>query len=138
MIRRTGAPRDTLAARLRTLVGAGILERSQYAEHPARFEYRLTEAGRDLYPVIVTLMSWGDRHLDDGSGPPSASPPTGNPRAAPQKFVPRACPWRAVEFVVLVTSRTSEPRKRYVSEPMVNDQEEHRRHHPVRRGPGSR
>src|SRR6204780_129478 len=70
MIRRTGAPRDTLATRLRTLVGAGILERCQYAEHPARFEYRLTEAGRDLYPVIVTLMNWGDRHLDDGSGPP--------------------------------------------------------------------
>jgi DNA-binding HxlR family transcriptional regulator len=70
MIRRTGAPRDTLAARLRTLVGAGILERRQYAEHPARFEYRLTEAGRDLYPVIVTLMDWGDRYLDDGGGPP--------------------------------------------------------------------
>ena len=70
MIRRTGAPRDTLAARLRTLVGADILERVQYAEHPARFEYRLREAGRDLYPVIVTLMDWGDRHLDDGGGPP--------------------------------------------------------------------
>lgn len=70
MIRRTGAPRDTLAARLRTLVGAGILERRQYAEHPARFEYLLTPAGRDLYPVILTLMNWGDRHLADASGPP--------------------------------------------------------------------
>src|ERR1700691_1814594 len=63
MIRRTGGPRDTLAARLRTLVGSGILERRQYSEHPARYEYRLTEAGRDLYPVIVTLMRWGDEHL---------------------------------------------------------------------------
>jgi DNA-binding HxlR family transcriptional regulator len=70
MIRRTGAPRDTLAARLRTLVGAGILERRQYAEHPARFEYLLTPAGRDLYPVILTLMSWGDQHLADAGGPP--------------------------------------------------------------------
>jgi DNA-binding HxlR family transcriptional regulator len=70
MVRRTGAPRDTLAARLRTLVGAGILERRQYAEHPARFEYDLTEAGRDLYPVILTLMSWGDRHLAGGGKPP--------------------------------------------------------------------
>jgi DNA-binding HxlR family transcriptional regulator len=70
MIRRTGAPRDTLAARLRTLVGAGILERRQYAEHPARFEYLLTPAGRDLYPVILTLMNWGDQHLADASGPP--------------------------------------------------------------------
>ena len=70
MVRRTGAPRDTLAARLRTLVGAGILERRQYCEHPARFEYRLTEAGRDLYPVITTLMRWGDRYLAGDGGPP--------------------------------------------------------------------
>jgi DNA-binding HxlR family transcriptional regulator len=70
MIRRTGAPRDTLAARLRTLVASGILERRQYSEHPARYEYRLTEAGRDLYPVIVTLMRWGDKHLAGEDGPP--------------------------------------------------------------------
>ncbi len=70
MIRRTGAPRDTLAARLRTLVSRGILERRQYSEHPARFEYRLTEAGRELYPVLLTLMRWGDRHLAGPEGPP--------------------------------------------------------------------
>ncbi len=70
MVRRTGAPRDTLAARLRTLVGTGILERRPYCEHPARFEYYLTEAGRDLYPVIVTLMRWGDQYLVGDDGPP--------------------------------------------------------------------
>jgi DNA-binding HxlR family transcriptional regulator len=70
MARRTGAPRDTLAARLRTLAGAGILERRQYCEHPARFEYHLTAAGRDLYPVIVTLMRWGDQYLAGDDGPP--------------------------------------------------------------------
>jgi DNA-binding HxlR family transcriptional regulator len=70
MIRRTGAPRDTLAARLRTLVSAGILDRRPYREHPARFEYRLTDAGRELYPVILTLMHWGDRHLAGGEEPP--------------------------------------------------------------------
>ncbi len=70
MARRTGAPRDTLAARLRTLTGAGILERRQYCEHPARFEYHLTGAGRDLYPIIVTLMRWGDEHLAGDDGPP--------------------------------------------------------------------
>jgi DNA-binding HxlR family transcriptional regulator len=70
MVRRTGAPRDTLAARLRTLVSAGILERRQYSEHPARFEYCLTDAGRDLYPVIVTLMRWGDQYLAGQDGPP--------------------------------------------------------------------
>src|SRR6516165_1166696 len=64
MVHRTGAPRDTLAARLRTLVGAGVLERRQYSEHPARFEYHLTaqvvcEAcgeplhARDARPVTV-------------------------------------------------------------------------------------
>ena len=70
MVRRIGAPRDTLAARLRSLTGAGILERRQYSEHPARYEYRLTEAGRELYPVILTLMRWGDEHLAGDAGPP--------------------------------------------------------------------
>ena len=70
MVRRTGAPRDTLAARLRTLVAAGILERRRYSEHPARSEYHLTQAGRDLYPVIATLMRWGDKYLAGDDGPP--------------------------------------------------------------------
>jgi len=70
MVRRTGAPRDTLAARLRTLTAAGVLERRPYREHPARFEYHLTDAGRDLYPVIATLMHWGDKYLAGQEGPP--------------------------------------------------------------------
>jgi DNA-binding HxlR family transcriptional regulator len=70
MVRRTGAPRDTLAARLRTLVAAGILERRQYSEHPVRYEYRLTPAGLELYPVILTLLRWGDEHLAGADGPP--------------------------------------------------------------------
>src|SRR6201993_2718754 len=60
MVRRIGAPRDTLSARLRSLVDSGILERRQYSDHPARYEYRLTPAGRDLYPVIMSLLRWGD------------------------------------------------------------------------------
>jgi DNA-binding HxlR family transcriptional regulator len=70
MIRRTGAPRDTFAQRLRTLADAGILERRQYSERPPRFEYHLTEAGADLYPVITALREWGDRHLAGDEGPP--------------------------------------------------------------------
>ena len=70
MVRRTGAPRDTLAARLRILVSSTILERRQYSEHPVRFEYHLTDAGRDLYPVILTLMRWGDQYLAGPAGPP--------------------------------------------------------------------
>jgi DNA-binding HxlR family transcriptional regulator len=70
MVRRTGAPRDTLAARLRTLVGAGILERRRYSDHPPRDEYFLTESGLELYPVVISLMRWGDRHLGGDEGPP--------------------------------------------------------------------
>jgi DNA-binding HxlR family transcriptional regulator len=69
MVRRTGAPRDTMTARLKTLVAAGVLERRPVSEHPPRFEYRLTQAGLDLYPVIVSLMQWGDRYLADGDAP---------------------------------------------------------------------
>jgi DNA-binding HxlR family transcriptional regulator len=70
MVRRTGAPRDTLAARLRTLVAAGIMERRQYSEHPARFEYHLTPAGQDLNAVLLTMVAWGDRYLAGEDGPP--------------------------------------------------------------------
>ncbi|MFI8291296.1 transcriptional regulator [Streptomyces sp. ms191] len=62
--RNTGAPRDVLTARLKRLVEAGILEKVPYSERPQRFEYRTTPAGEELQPVLLTLMSWGDRHLN--------------------------------------------------------------------------
>ena len=65
-----GTTRHRLADRLRTLVRHGILERVRYSERPPRFEYRLTEKGRDLYPAIVALVRWGDRWMADGDGPP--------------------------------------------------------------------
>lgn len=58
MVRKTGARRDTMTARLKILVAAGVLERRGISEHPPRFEYRLTQSGLDLYPVIVSLMAW--------------------------------------------------------------------------------
>lgn len=57
----TGAPRDILAARLRRLEAEGIVERRQYSQRPPRFEYHLTQAGRELLPVLVALAQWGDR-----------------------------------------------------------------------------
>ncbi|WP_307786212.1 helix-turn-helix domain-containing protein [Rathayibacter sp. SD072] len=57
----TGAPRDVLTARLRTLEGHGVIERVAYSERPPRFEYRFTEAGRDAVPVLIALASWGER-----------------------------------------------------------------------------
>ena len=69
MQRNLGIARNILSARLQTLVGAGILERRHYQQEPERFEYRLTEQGRDLYPAIIAIMRWGDEHLS-GDGPP--------------------------------------------------------------------
>lgn len=63
MVHNVGAPRDVLAARLRRLVAARVLEKVPYSQRPPRFEYRLTDAGRELRPVLLMLMAWGDRHL---------------------------------------------------------------------------
>lgn len=57
----TGAPRDRLAARLKTLVDAGILRRERYCAAPERYEYHLTEAGQDLVPVLRAIRAWGER-----------------------------------------------------------------------------
>jgi DNA-binding HxlR family transcriptional regulator len=64
-----GIARNTLADRLGTLVEEGILERRPYQERPVRHEYGLTQKGRDLYPVLVSLMRWGDRY-NAPDGPP--------------------------------------------------------------------
>jgi len=61
----TGASRDILADRLRKLEDAGVVERRQYSEHPPRFEYHLTQAGRELFPVLLALRTWGDKWAVD-------------------------------------------------------------------------
>lgn len=63
--RGTGAPREQLTSRLNALVGAGVLERQQYSVSPPRWDYHLTRAGRDLWPVLQALMQWGDRYVAD-------------------------------------------------------------------------
>ena len=67
----TGMSDAVLSARLRTLVGQGVLEAVRYKEPGARtrHEYRLTEKGLDLYPVLIALMQWGDKHRSDPAGP---------------------------------------------------------------------
>jgi DNA-binding HxlR family transcriptional regulator len=65
-----GTTRHRLADRLQKLVRHGLLERARYQSRPARFEYRLTEKGRDLYPVIVSLTRWGDRWMAGKDGAP--------------------------------------------------------------------
>ncbi|NUR31373.1 MAG: helix-turn-helix transcriptional regulator [Catenulispora sp.] len=65
LTRNTGAPRDRLAARLRALEEAGVVERRRYSERPERFEYHLTAAGRELAPVVWSLVKWGDKWAVD-------------------------------------------------------------------------
>ena len=64
MQRRTGAPRQVLSNRLAHLIADGILRKSPYQEpgQRPRSEYRLTEKGMDLFPVIAALLAWGDKH----------------------------------------------------------------------------
>lgn len=67
-----GCARNLLAARLRTLVAEGLLERASYQEEGRRrrHAYRLTDKGIDLFPALAALMQWGDRWTADPSGPP--------------------------------------------------------------------
>ncbi len=65
-----GIASNVLSQRLATLVEEGIVERRRYSEHPERFEYRLTEKGRDLQPVLQALRQWGDRYTAGPAGPP--------------------------------------------------------------------
>ena len=72
---RVGISEPVTAARLRELVDEGLLEREDYREpgQRTRQRYRLTEKGADLFPVLVALMQWGDRWLDDRGGPVAAT-----------------------------------------------------------------
>lgn len=71
MQRRTRAPRQVLSERLGRLVSAGILRKVPYREagQRARSEYRLTEQGIDLFPVMAALLQWGDKYAAGPDGP---------------------------------------------------------------------
>lgn len=66
---RLGISRNILNQRLTRLVDAGVLRKVPYSEHPPRFDYRLTEKGRDLWPVMTAMRQWGDRYAAP-HGPP--------------------------------------------------------------------
>jgi DNA-binding HxlR family transcriptional regulator len=72
MRQRTAIPRQVLSDRLGKLVADGLLRRHPYREEGqrARYEYRLTDKGFDLYPVLVALNDWGSRYLADPEGTP--------------------------------------------------------------------
>jgi len=90
---RLGISRNILNQRLAHLVAAGVLERVPYQERPARYDYKLTKKGRDLWPVLTAMRQWGDRHVA--------------PDGPPLELVHRAC--GHVAEAVMVCSRCREP-----------------------------
>lgn len=66
---RLGISRNVLGQRLARLIDAGVLTKVPYSKHPLRFDYRLTDTGRDLWPIIHAMRQWGDRHAAP-DGPP--------------------------------------------------------------------
>lgn len=67
--RSLGVARNVLSSRLQRLLDEGILEKRRYQQRPQRFEYFLTEKGLDLWPVLIAMIGWGDRHLAGAEGP---------------------------------------------------------------------
>jgi DNA-binding HxlR family transcriptional regulator len=65
-----GISRKVLTQRLDRLVDQDLLERRPYQEHPPRYDYVLTEQGRDLIPALLALLAWGDRWKSRETGPP--------------------------------------------------------------------
>jgi DNA-binding HxlR family transcriptional regulator len=66
---RLGISRNILNQRLVRLVETGVLIKAPYSERPPRFEYRLTDKGRDLWPVITTMRQWGDKYAAPNGAP---------------------------------------------------------------------
>lgn len=67
---RLGIGRPILADRLHKLVASGILAKVAYQQSPTRYEYRLTCKGLDLYPAVMSLVHFGDRHMAGEAGRP--------------------------------------------------------------------
>lgn len=67
---RLGISRTIVTDRLTLLVREGVLKRVLYQQRPDRHEYRLTEKGLDLHPILMALFRWGDKHYASKAGPP--------------------------------------------------------------------
>jgi DNA-binding HxlR family transcriptional regulator len=64
-----GIARNILSDRLATLVDHEVLEKVKYRDAPERFEYRLTDKGRDLFPVVAAMVAWGDKWASPDGAP---------------------------------------------------------------------
>lgn len=67
---RLGVTRHILADRLRKLVDEGVLKKVSYGDRPVRYEYRLTQRGLDLYPILLSIVHWGDTYTTGRAGRP--------------------------------------------------------------------
>lgn len=67
--RELGIAKNVLSARLKHLVEAGVLERRPSKDDAREIEYRLTDSGKDLAPVLIALAQWGDRWIYRGKAP---------------------------------------------------------------------
>lgn len=67
---RLGIGRSILTDRLNKLVDNEVLARVPYQQSPLRYEYRLTQKGIDLHPIIMGIVHWGDRHIAGPEGRP--------------------------------------------------------------------
>ena len=86
-----GIARNVLAVRLAKLVDHGLLERRPVADHAGRHEYRLTAKGRDLQPVLLGLLRWGDRWAAPDGEPPVVLAHTGCGHDADPRLVCGYC-----------------------------------------------
>jgi DNA-binding HxlR family transcriptional regulator len=95
-----GVATNVLTARLTTLVEHGLIERRAYQDHPPRYEYVLTDKGRDLFPAITALIRWGDRWEAGDAGPPlllrTVAPRRGSGQD-PQSGIGSGIPTRATD-----------------------------------------
>ncbi len=67
--KRLGIARNILQQRLEHLISNGVMERAAYCEHPLRYDYRLTQKGLDLWPVINAMRQWGDQYAAPNGAP---------------------------------------------------------------------
>lgn len=83
MQERLGITRHLLAERLRKLEASGVLRREPYQDRPVRYEYRLTDRGKALYPVLISVIEWANEHAPppDRSSVTLVSRKTGEPIA---------------------------------------------------------
>lgn len=91
---RLGITRHVLTDRLRKLERAGVLRREPYQERPVRYEYRLTDMGKDFHQVLLSLIGWSNHHM---------------PSQAPQPFELVSRTTGEPVEPVMVDARTGEP-----------------------------